>query len=356
MADPVKPLDRLKPFQRIDNEQFIVSTAPDGLGVACGCHTPDEFANLEEEFKKFIDSRLPLPLLKSWTPFAISPRRRRPRPARRQWPRLPHWLRHRGCWVARSAASSRQFLALPPRWPRSHRSSTTWWTSSPSCFVASWSRSAGGSHFERSESSAVGARAPRRLEPAHSGSDQGGRGHRHAPASGIRWATIRPVAHVAELVGPGAARGTLRQHPVARRSPAKHRRCARRGARHRPGRMTIRGGRRRTVNGLQRPVCGRVRRYRHAGRRRSYDLGRVDLAIRGHVRVGVRTLGLRLQPDHAGRRPEDVFDDESAACNRHGDLGGGAVPRERPGRSEAVQGPGDTVHVLCLQARRLPVP
>lgn len=64
MADPVKPLDRLKPFQRINNDDFVVSTPPDGLGVACGCHTPDEFKDLEKEFRDFLDARLPLPLLK----------------------------------------------------------------------------------------------------------------------------------------------------------------------------------------------------------------------------------------------------------------------------------------------------
>jgi hypothetical protein len=64
MADPVKPLNRLKPFQRINNDDFVVAAPPDGLGVPCGCHTPDEFANLEQEFKDFLDSRLPLPLLK----------------------------------------------------------------------------------------------------------------------------------------------------------------------------------------------------------------------------------------------------------------------------------------------------
>src|SRR5689334_16474362 len=63
MADPVKPLDRLKPFQRVNNDEFVVTKAPDGLGVACGCHTPDEFRDLEAEFEKFIDQRLPIPLL-----------------------------------------------------------------------------------------------------------------------------------------------------------------------------------------------------------------------------------------------------------------------------------------------------
>ncbi len=62
MADPVKPLDRLKPFQRINNDPFIPSKAPDGDGVACGCHTPDEFGPLEDEFLKFLDGNLPVPL------------------------------------------------------------------------------------------------------------------------------------------------------------------------------------------------------------------------------------------------------------------------------------------------------
>jgi len=55
MPDPQKPLDRLKPFMRINNEEFIPSGAPDGLGVACGCHTPDDIPNIEADFKKFLD-------------------------------------------------------------------------------------------------------------------------------------------------------------------------------------------------------------------------------------------------------------------------------------------------------------
>jgi len=66
MADPTKPPNRLKPFRRINNDSFLVAKAPDGLGVACGCHTPDEIPNLEEEFKKFLDEGvLPVPLLQT---------------------------------------------------------------------------------------------------------------------------------------------------------------------------------------------------------------------------------------------------------------------------------------------------
>jgi len=61
MADEKTPLnqlkkpDRLKPFKRINNDDFKPSDPPDGLGVACGCHTPDDLPNLEEEFKKFLE-------------------------------------------------------------------------------------------------------------------------------------------------------------------------------------------------------------------------------------------------------------------------------------------------------------
>src|SRR5262245_1600873 len=62
MADPVKPLNRLKPFQRINNDDKVAQNAPDGLGVPCGCHTPDEFGDLEQKFKDFLDKELPVPL------------------------------------------------------------------------------------------------------------------------------------------------------------------------------------------------------------------------------------------------------------------------------------------------------
>lgn len=60
MADPQKPLNqlkppnRLKPFLRINNDTFIPANAPDGLGVACGCHTPDDIPDMEDAFKKFL--------------------------------------------------------------------------------------------------------------------------------------------------------------------------------------------------------------------------------------------------------------------------------------------------------------
>lgn len=64
MADPIKKPDRLKPFLRINNDSFLAARAPDGLGVPCGCHTPDAFPDLDAEFKKFVDRRLlPGPLL-----------------------------------------------------------------------------------------------------------------------------------------------------------------------------------------------------------------------------------------------------------------------------------------------------
>ena len=58
MADPVKPLNRLKPFTRINNESSIPAKAPDGNGVACGCHTPEEFGNFSDKFKEFLKRNL----------------------------------------------------------------------------------------------------------------------------------------------------------------------------------------------------------------------------------------------------------------------------------------------------------
>ena len=61
MADPqkplnqLKPLNRFKPFLRINNDVFIPSDAPDGLGIACGCHTPDDIPDMEDAFKKFLE-------------------------------------------------------------------------------------------------------------------------------------------------------------------------------------------------------------------------------------------------------------------------------------------------------------
>ncbi|MDX2149499.1 MAG: hypothetical protein SFV54_02105 [Bryobacteraceae bacterium] len=66
MAEPLKPPDRLKPFRRINNEESVPQPTPDGDGVRCGCHTVDEFGDMEEQFKEFIEDNLPVlgPLLK----------------------------------------------------------------------------------------------------------------------------------------------------------------------------------------------------------------------------------------------------------------------------------------------------
>jgi hypothetical protein len=58
--DPKKPIDRKRPFLRINNEQFVPSARPDGFGKACGCHTPDEFEDFEKEFLKFLETDAPL--------------------------------------------------------------------------------------------------------------------------------------------------------------------------------------------------------------------------------------------------------------------------------------------------------
>lgn len=67
MADPIKPLNRDKPFKRINNETFLVKTAPDGLGVACGCHTDSDFGDLDKKFQEFFKDNTPLlgPVLKA---------------------------------------------------------------------------------------------------------------------------------------------------------------------------------------------------------------------------------------------------------------------------------------------------
>ncbi len=52
----LKPLDRFKPFKRIHNDAFLPPSAPpDGNGVACGCRLPEDFTNLEDDFKKFLE-------------------------------------------------------------------------------------------------------------------------------------------------------------------------------------------------------------------------------------------------------------------------------------------------------------
>lgn len=58
-----KPLDRDRPFKRINNDAFLVKKAPDGLGLACGCQRPEDFGKIEEEFEKFLDDNLPIPIL-----------------------------------------------------------------------------------------------------------------------------------------------------------------------------------------------------------------------------------------------------------------------------------------------------
>ncbi len=50
--DDSKPFDRQRPFRRIRNDDFIVGSAPDGKGVPCGCHLPEEFGGFTEEFLK----------------------------------------------------------------------------------------------------------------------------------------------------------------------------------------------------------------------------------------------------------------------------------------------------------------
>jgi hypothetical protein len=58
MADPTKPLDRLRPFKRINNEKAIPDSTPDGFGVDCGCHLPEELGqDIEAAFRKFLLAR-----------------------------------------------------------------------------------------------------------------------------------------------------------------------------------------------------------------------------------------------------------------------------------------------------------
>jgi hypothetical protein len=61
MADFVKPLNRLKPFTRINNDSSIPTEkdVPNGDGVSCGCHTPDGFTGqFADKFKNFLDSNM----------------------------------------------------------------------------------------------------------------------------------------------------------------------------------------------------------------------------------------------------------------------------------------------------------
>src|SRR5262249_3398199 len=69
MADePTKPLNREKPFKRINNEKFLPKNEPDGLGRDCGCHSKNQDFNKDEikKFEDFIERNLPLigPLMK----------------------------------------------------------------------------------------------------------------------------------------------------------------------------------------------------------------------------------------------------------------------------------------------------
>ena len=57
MADPTTELDRLRQFMRINNRESMPDAAPDGLGVKCGCHVPEELGNLTEEFRSFLGRR-----------------------------------------------------------------------------------------------------------------------------------------------------------------------------------------------------------------------------------------------------------------------------------------------------------
>lgn len=50
----LKPLNRLKPFTRINNSPFLPPAPASGDGMGAGCHVPDEFPNLEADFKEFI--------------------------------------------------------------------------------------------------------------------------------------------------------------------------------------------------------------------------------------------------------------------------------------------------------------
>jgi hypothetical protein len=69
MADePTKPPNRDKPFKRINNQQFIPKTRPDGLGRECGCQSKNKDFNKDEikKFEDFIERNLPVigPLMK----------------------------------------------------------------------------------------------------------------------------------------------------------------------------------------------------------------------------------------------------------------------------------------------------
>ncbi|MFO1199075.1 MAG: hypothetical protein U1E86_19120 [Burkholderiaceae bacterium] len=54
MADPTKPLDRARPFRRINNEKFRPKKKPDGKGVACGCRTVKSLGDLDAKLDEFL--------------------------------------------------------------------------------------------------------------------------------------------------------------------------------------------------------------------------------------------------------------------------------------------------------------
>jgi len=54
MADSLKRFDRDKPFKRINNERFLVTTPPDGKGRLRGCLIPEDFGEFDKEFQEMI--------------------------------------------------------------------------------------------------------------------------------------------------------------------------------------------------------------------------------------------------------------------------------------------------------------
>ncbi len=54
-----KPYDRNRPFKRVNNDAFIPKDPPDGNGVACGCHTPEQFGKPDKEFMEFLKAKIP---------------------------------------------------------------------------------------------------------------------------------------------------------------------------------------------------------------------------------------------------------------------------------------------------------
>ena len=56
MNTATKPLDRRKPFRRVDNKAFIPARALDGDGAATGCRIDKDLGNIDEKLEAFLEN------------------------------------------------------------------------------------------------------------------------------------------------------------------------------------------------------------------------------------------------------------------------------------------------------------